>query len=60
MAKSPRPPAPIAPAMAVMPTRLTKVIIVTRVMPGMLSRRYTEKMISRGEKPIAWLASMRP
>ena len=32
-------PAPIAPAMAVMPTKLTKVIIVTRVMPGMLSRR---------------------
>ena len=33
------PPAPIAPAMAVMPTKLTKVIIVTRVMPGILSRR---------------------
>ena len=43
-----------------MPIKLTNVIIVTRVIPGMHSFRYTPKIISRGENPIASLASIRP
>ena len=50
----------MAPAMAVIPIRLTNVIIVTRVMPGMLSFRYTLKIISSGEKPMEALASTSP
>ena len=60
MAKSPTPPAPTAPAIVVSPIRLMRVIIETLAMPGILSLKYTEKIISMGENPMASLASISP
>jgi len=60
MAKSPSPPPPTIPTVAVSPTRLTMVIVVTRMMAGMLSRRYTCQIICQVDMPMDSAASMYP
>ena len=60
MAKSPRPPAPTTPAMAVRFSRLMAVMVVPRAMEATLSFRYTRKMISKGLEPMAKAASIKP
>ena len=51
---------PTAPAMAVSPTRLTKVVVDARTMPGMHSRRYTRVMIPIGPTPMDCAARIKP
>ena len=46
--------------MAVRPTRLTKVIMVPRTMPGMLSRSSTRQMMAQVPMPMDWAASISP
>jgi len=60
IARLPKPPPPIAPAIVVNPIRLIIVTEETRIIEGNPSFKYTQKIISKGEEPIASAASITP
>ena len=60
MARSPIPPAPTVPAIAVNPRRDIRVIDEALIRLGRLSLMYTDMIISTGDSPIASAASIFP